>query len=29
VTFATMPQVPDGETVEEALAEPEDADGQH
>lgn len=28
VTFASMPQVPDGETVEEALAEPEDADGQ-
>ncbi|BCS35655.1 cell division protein FtsQ [Luteitalea sp. TBR-22] len=29
VTFASMPQVPDGETVAEALAEPEDADEQH
>jgi cell division protein FtsQ len=29
VTFASMPQVPSDETVEEALAEPEDVDGQH
>lgn len=29
VTFASMPQVPAEETVEEALAEPGDADGQH
>ena len=28
VTFASMPQVPSEETVEEALAEPEDVDGQ-
>ena len=29
VTFASMPQVPVEDAVEEALAEPEDVDGQH